>query len=98
MVSGLLGIHAICAPGPVIEFHFLVEDGVLVGDAGGGAFGRFRGGELVVVAHYFEEFAAAELEVDLGVILEDVGVIGFCVFEGFVNVAVEDGGADFWGC
>lgn len=58
--------------------------------------GDVRSGELVVSAHHFEEFAAAEFKVDLGVVFEDVGVVCFCVLEGLVDIAVEDCGADFW--
>lgn len=32
----------------------------------------------------------------VGVIFEDVGIVCFRVLEGFVDVAVENGGADFW--
>lgn len=52
---------------------------------------------LVAAADHFDEFAAPEFEVDFFVVSEDRGVVCHCVFEGFVDVAVEDGGPDFWG-
>lgn len=84
----------------LIEFHFKV---VLVC---GGRIAILRGrgrdgllalcGELVAVAYHFDEFAAAELEVDVFVVAEDGGVVGIGVLEGFVDVAFEDECADFW--
>lgn len=43
---------------------------------------------------HLDELAAFELEVGAFVVLEDGGVVGFCVFEGGVDVAAEDLGAD----
>ena len=53
--------------------------------------------ELGAGAYHLDELAAAEFEVDVFVVAEDGGVVGFCVLEGFVDVAVEDGGTDFYG-
>jgi hypothetical protein len=35
--------------------------------------------------------------VDVRVVFENVGVVCLGVFEGFVDVAVEDGRSNFWG-
>lgn len=50
------------AVGLVVEFHFVVEDGVFVGVCGNGS-----GAEFVGTTHHFEEFPTAQLEVDLGI-------------------------------
>jgi siroheme synthase (precorrin-2 oxidase/ferrochelatase) len=80
----------------LVQFHFEI---VFVG-GGGVAFRRGRGGvalcgQLVACSYHFDEFAAAQLEVDVFVVAEDGGVVGCGVLECFVDVAFEDGGADF---
>lgn len=68
----------------------MIEDGMFVGMCGGRTCT-----DLVGMTHHFEKFAAAQLKVDLGICFEDVCVVCFCVFEGFVDVPVQDCRADF---
>lgn len=58
--------------------------------AGGGA-----GADLGAAVDHLDKFAALEAEVDVLVLFEDFGVVGFSELEGAVNVAFEDGVADF---
>ena len=51
--------------------------------------------ELVAFPYHFDEFPAPELEIYVFVVAEDGGVVCGRVFEGFIDVAVEDGCADF---
>lgn len=59
--------------------------------AGGGA-----GADLGAAVDHLDEFAALEAEVDVLVVFEHFGVVGFGELERAVHVAVEDGVADFW--
>jgi hypothetical protein len=49
--------------------------------------------QICAAPDHFDEFAAPETEVDMGIVLEDGGVVSVCMFEGFVDIAFEDGGS-----
>ena len=48
------------------------------------------GAQFAALPYHFDEFAAAELEVDVLIVAEDRRVVGYSVLEGFVDVAFED--------
>lgn len=101
VAAAAVGVHLIEPPillVRVVELHVLVHH-VVVGvvfvmavcAAGGGA-----GADLGAAVDHLDEFAALEAEVDVLVVFEHFGVVGFGELERAVHVAVEDGVADFW--
>ena len=65
-----------------------------IGRAGLGRFGCCIVQEISTLPHHLYEFTATKLEVNRRVLLQHVWVEGVGEFDGFVDIAVEDGGAD----
>lgn len=101
-VAAAISIHLIEPPMlmRVVELHVLIHHVVVgvgvvtvaVAAAGGGA-----GPDLGAAVDHLDELAALEAEVDVLVLFEYLGVVRFGELEGAVDVAVEDGDADYCG-
>lgn len=83
----------------VVELHVLIHHvvvGVVVAVVPVAAGGGGAGADLGAAVDHLDEFAALEAEVDVLVLFEYFGVVGFGELQGAVDVAVEDGVTDFW--